>query len=103
MKLLADLNTGWQEIILRWKEPLNLFWQRALIIFGVLGAAAAFITEIILPILLDPEASTDLKEYLRPFYTYLMGFATAAKVTTANYEAFKEKKVKEEFNEKLKP
>lgn len=101
MKLLADLRAGWQELKLRWKEPLNTFWHRALVIFGILGAGSAFLTEIIVPILLNPEASTELKEYLRPFYTYLIGIASAAKVTTANYEAFKEKKAQEEFKQKL--
>jgi len=71
---------------------LNTFWRRALYIFGLLGSFAAVITEFILPVLIDPEVSHELKDVLRPFYGWCLGIASAAKVTTADQWLLKAKK-----------
>lgn len=87
---------GLKELWLRLKEPMNTFWTRAFWIFGLVGAIAGFVTELILPLLIDPEVSHELKDTLRPFYGYFLGIASAARATVAYYETFKRKKAQPE-------
>lgn len=83
------------ELYLRWKEPLNTFWRKALIVFGTIGTFALLASEVILPVLVDSEVSHEFKDFLRPFYGWCIGLASAAKLTTANQSRL-------EFNQKIK-
>lgn len=81
-----------KEFLIRFKEPLNTWWHNALWIFGILGAFAGLFVEVISPFLLNDLVSHDQKEFIRPIYGWMLGIASAAKVTVKDGWILKAKK-----------
>lgn len=80
------------ELKLRWSEPAGTFMRNLLIWAGSIGSIAATLTELLLPVLADPEISHEWKDVLRPFYGICFGLAMAAKLTVKDKGLLESKK-----------
>lgn len=86
------------ELYLRWKEPLNTFWHRAQMIFGLLASCALTVTEL-LPIMAnDSLVPEEWKTTIRIVYSVALGITIAARFTVRDPQQLKHKK---EFHEKI--
>ena len=85
-----------KELWLRLKEPLNTFWQRALIIFGTIAAFAVSVTEV-LPLFLHDELVPDeWRTTVRIVYGVAAGISIAAKLTVRSSTELNRKKAQTE-------
>ncbi|PTX14474.1 hypothetical protein C8N40_111139 [Pontibacter mucosus] len=85
-----------KELWLRLKEPLNLFWKRALIIFGTIAAFAVSVTEV-LPLFLHDELVPDeWRTTVRIVYGVALGITIAARLTVRDTQELKQKKAQPE-------
>jgi hypothetical protein len=69
------------ELLERFKEPLNQFWNRMLVVCGSIATLAIAITDILPTVLQDEYVPDEYKTPIRMVYSIFLGISIAAKLT----------------------
>jgi hypothetical protein len=69
------------ELLERFKEPLNQFWQRVLVVFGSIAALSITVVELLPNWMSDDFVPEQYKEPVRMVYAICLGISLAAKLT----------------------